>query len=168
MTDAVAAAIRAYFAGERAEMWILLAGCAVALALSIAHMLLARDAFARGLGIAVVIGVLILASTAIGLLRRDPGIESPLVAALATERRVDALTAERARIDVVISKYPVYRYAALALSLLALIAVAVTRRPMINGVAAGVLLLTVTLLIVDHHSEQRARGYAAALDIARR
>jgi uncharacterized membrane protein len=168
MSDAVAAAIRAYFAGERAEMGMLLAGCAVALALSIAHMTLARDAFARGLGIVVVIGVLILASTAIGLLRRDPGIESPLVAALATERRDDALTAERARIGVVISKYPIYRYSALALSLLSLIGIAVTRRPMINGVAAGVLLLTVTLLIVDHHSEQRARGYEAALDSARR
>ncbi len=163
MNDALTTAIRDYFAGERAEMWTVLAGSAVVLALSIAHMAIARDAFARGLGVVVVLGVVLLTSTAIGLLVRDPGIESALVSAVAGDRGDVAVAAERARIDVVISKYPLYRYAALGLSLLALIAVASTRRPMVNGVAAGVLLLTVTLLIVDHHSEQRARGYAEQL-----
>lgn len=168
MNDGIAAAIRDYFAGERHEMWLILAGCACALVLTALHNLSARDAFARGLGLVVVLGVLLLGATAVGLLRRDPGLQSALQASLAGDARTTALAVERARIQVVISKYPSYRYAALGLSLCALIAVALTRRPLVNGLAAGVLLLTVTLLVVDHHSEQRARGYAAILDAGSR
>ena len=67
----------------------------------------------------------------------------------------------------VIAKYPSYRYAALGLGLLAIVAVALTRRGWVVGAAAGVLVLLVAQLAIDHYSEARATRYAEQLGAAR-
>jgi asparagine N-glycosylation enzyme membrane subunit Stt3 len=56
----------------------------------------------------------------------------------------------------VIRKYPYYRVAALGLGVVALAAVALSRRGWVNGAAAGVLLLVVAQATIDHYSEGRA------------
>jgi hypothetical protein len=63
----------------------------------------------------------------------------------------------------VIRKYPLYRYAAIVLGLVALIAVVTMRRSAVVGAAAGLLVLVVAQWTIDHYSEERARRYDALL-----
>lgn len=162
------AAIHAYFRGERQEMLAILAG-SLLLALAAAGLwLAARDGFARGFGVAALAVALSLSSTAISLLLRDPPHEARLAAAVNGPDAPSAIGAEAGRMAEVIRKYPVYRYAALFLGLLALLAVAFFRRGWVVGAAAGVLLLVVAQWTIDHYSEERARAYARRLDEASR
>jgi hypothetical protein len=66
----------------------------------------------------------------------------------------------------VIRKYPYYRIGALGLGLFALVAVAVSRRAWVNGAAAGLLLVVVAQVGIDHYSEARAMRYAGQIRAA--
>jgi hypothetical protein len=47
--------------------------------------------------------------------------------------------------------------------MIALAAVALSRRAWVNGAAAGVLLLVIAQVMIDHYSEARALRYAGQL-----
>ena len=66
---------------------------------------------------------------------------------------------EQSRVFAVIDKYPRYRWAAGVFGLAALSILALSRQPWSHGVAAGLLLLVVAQVIIDHYSERRARAY---------
>jgi hypothetical protein len=164
--SALTSAIHGYFAGERHEMYAILVGSLGVVLIAGALHLAARDDFSRGFGAAALILALLLASTALTLLRRDPPHEAALVSALQGSGGRRALDAEAQRMTVVIGKYPGYRYAALVIGVAALLAAAFVRRGIVTGLAAGALLLVVAQAAIDHYSEARARRYTAQLDAA--
>ncbi len=162
-TEAITTAIREYFRGERVEMFAILGGSLALVVLAAVLYLAVRDGFARGFGVTALLIAGLLSSTAVSLLRRDPPHEARLVAAVQGGESGAALGAEAVRMGKVIANYPYYRYAALALGVLGLVAVALTRRGWVSGVAAGLLLLVVAQLAIDHYSELRATRYAAQI-----
>jgi hypothetical protein len=158
-TDAITAAIHEYFRGERQEMYAILAfSVGLVLVAGLLHAA-ARDGFSRAFGIASLVLAVLLSSTAVSLLLRDPPREARLVAAAQGGEVRAALAAEEHRMAEVVRKYPLYRYAATVLGLVALIAVVTMRRSTMVGVAAGILVLVVAQWTIDHYSEERARRY---------
>jgi len=164
--DALTVAIVAYFKGERQEMFAILAFSAGLVLVAAALLAAARDGFSRGFGVAALVLAGLLSSVAVSLLRRDPPHRAMLVAGLRGGDARGVVAGEASRMAEVIRKYPYYRLAALGLGLLALAAVALSRRGWVNGAAAGVLLLVVAQLAVDHYSEARATRYAGQLGAA--
>jgi hypothetical protein len=164
--DVLIAVIAEYFEGERREMFAIL-GCSLGLVLLAAALnAAARDGFARGFGVGALVIALALSATAATLLVRDPPHQVRLVAGLRGREARAVLSAEADRVAAVIEKYPAYRFAALGLAVVALAAAALTRRGWVNGAAAGLLLLAVAQLTIDHYSEARAARYAAGLRAA--
>jgi hypothetical protein len=164
--DALTLSIQEYFRGERQEMYAILAFSLVLVLAAGALHVAARDGFSRGFGIVALLVAVLLSSTAGSLLLRDPPKEARLLAAVRGADPGPALEAEAGRMAEVIRKYPLYRYAALALGFLAIVAVASVRRGSVAGAAAGVLLLVVAQWTIDHYSEARARRYAERLSPA--
>jgi len=164
--DVVTAAIEDYFRGERHEMLAILAGSLGLVLVAASLYAVARDGFARGFGLTSLLVAIVLSATAVSLLRRDPPHQARLVASARGAEPEAALAGEATRMAGVIAKYPSYRYAALGLGLLAIVAVALTRRGRVVGAAAGVLVLLVAQLTIDHYSEARASRYAGQLSAA--
>jgi hypothetical protein len=158
IADETITAIHTYFAGERAELSWLLVFCVLLLVTS-AVLWWQGDVYARGLAVGLLITALVGSSVSIPLLIRDRGTEKRLTAA--PERA--ALIAEKARMDIVVSKYAVYRYVLVALCGLALAAIVFRPHGFMAGLSTGILILAITVFIVDHYSEQRARRYVSAL-----
>lgn len=159
-------AIRDYFRGERQEMLTILAGALLLTLVAAALYAILRDGFAKGFTVVVVLAALLLTGTAASLLRRDRQLEARLQAEVRSASATEAVRTEAERVAEIVRKYPYYRYAALALGLTALAAVATTRHGWIDGAAAGLLLLIVAQLTIDHYSERRATRYAAQLHAA--
>jgi hypothetical protein len=166
MTAELLGAIAAYFEGERQEMYAILAGSMALVLLAGALNLAGKDGFARGFGATALLVALALSATAASLLVRDPPHHAMLVAGVRGPDAAALLAREAARMVDVLSRYPLYRLAALGLGLAALLAAALSRRGWVNGAAAGVLLLAAAQLTIDHYSEARARRYAERLDAA--
>jgi hypothetical protein len=164
--DALTGAIGAYFEGERQEMLAILAFSSGLVLVAGALHLAARDGFSRGFGVAALLLAVILSATAISLLRRDPPHRATLVAGLRGGEARAVVAGEASRMAEVIRRYPRYRLAALGLGAVALAAAASSRRGGVNGAAAGVLLLVLAQLTIDHYSEARAKRYAGELDAA--
>lgn len=158
--DALTTAIQAYFAGERHEGLAILAFSAGLVLVAAAIHVAARDGFSRGFGVVALLLAVLLSSTVLSLMRRDPPHQAELTAAIRGGDARSAVAAEASRMAEVIRKYPYYRIVALGLGLLALVAAAMSRRGWVNGAAAGVLLLVVAQVVIDHYSEARAMRYA--------
>ena len=114
-----------------------------------------------GLSVSLMMGVLSLAF--IWLLIRNPSLEQKVAATVQSENPRAAIDGEATRMTKVINSYRYYRYGFMALALIALVAILVTRSGLIDGIAAGVFVLMATQLIVDHYSEQRSVGYLYSL-----
>ncbi len=158
--------ISSYFRGERHEMFAILACSLILICASGLLYVLARDGFAKGFAVAVLVSALGLSSIAVSLLRRDPPHEVALLASLQGPEAQQALEQESARIAAFVPYYPSYRYAALALALIAGIAVLLIDAGWVKGAAAGVFLLAAAQFTIDHYSERRARDYADKLGSA--
>lgn len=162
--SAVAAlAVAQYFDGERREMLAIFAGSVACVLLALGLLLLTRDGFAKGLMVAVLVSAGLLSATAASLLVRDGTLRTRLQSELHSERIEQTVAAERERVSVIASKYRYYRYGACLLGLLALVAFATSQRDWVHGAAAGVLILVLAQVVVDHYSERRARHYLAQL-----
>ena len=155
-----------YFAGERKEMLLILSGSFVIAALAIWLWATTRNGFATAFAITVITFAVLLSATAVSLLVRDKELSSTLVQAIETDRQVSTITAERERIGMVLSKYPYYRYAAGVIALIALLGLTFSARGWIHGVAAGLMLMVVAQVLIDHYSEQRADNYFQKLSTA--
>lgn len=153
-----------YFAGERKEMLLIL-GCSLLLsALAFWLWMAVRDHFAVAFAITVIATSVLLSGTALSLFVRDKGLSDAIVQAMGTAQQTTSIAAERERIAVVISKYPVYRYAAGIIACIALFGLVFFARDWVHGVSAGLLLLVVAQVLIDHYSEQRASAYFKQLE----
>jgi hypothetical protein len=165
-SEALTTAVQAYFAGERHEGFAILAFSAALVLVSVAIHMTARDGFSRGFGAVALLLAVLLSATVISLMRRDTPHQAKITAAIRGGDAGAALVEEASRMADVIRKYPYYRIVALGLGLFALVAVGVSRRGWVNGVAAGVLLVVVAQVVIDHYSEARATRYAGQLRAA--
>ncbi len=150
--------IHTYFTGERSEQMALLAFCGLLLAAGLA-LICRGDLYMRGLAVALLLAAALFTSACIPLLIRDKATAERLTASPHNE----ALVIERDRIAKVVSNYPLYRYAYLAVAVLALIALMLRPSDVLAGLGSGLLILVCTGFVVDHYSERRATLYAAGL-----
>ncbi len=152
-------AVLEYFAGERQEMLLILSGSLLVTVLALWLWIATRTGFAAAFAITVIATAVLFSSTAVSLLVRDKEMSNTIVQALGTERQAASLTSERERIAVVLSKYRYYRYISSVIALIALLSLALSSRGWVHGVAAGLLLLVVAQVLIDHYSERRAERY---------
>ena len=164
MTDAtlLVDTSRDYFLGERSEMFAILIGAMLAVALALGTYLRLRDSFAIGFAVTVVVAALLLAGMAASLLQRDGGMLTALTQEAESGAAQVVRERELARISVVINNYPTYHRVAMVLGVLALL-LAVFFGAGARGVATGLLLLVAAQLVIDHYSESRARLYESRL-----
>ncbi|MGQ0709555.1 MAG: hypothetical protein ACT4NV_07360 [Rhodoferax sp.] len=136
ISQAVVAAAQHYFAGERREMLLILAGALVSVLLTGGLYLLVRDGFTKALLITVIIAACLLSVSAISLLNRDPKLHDGLVSV------------------------------SFVLALIACSGVFVSRAAWVHGAAVGLLLVVVAQLAIDHYSQARAERYLGQLHVA--
>ncbi len=157
--------VRWYFAGEKAEaFWILAAGVA-SLAAAIVLWFVAREPFARGLAMAL----LIVAGLGLGVggtvyFRSDAQAQQ-----LIEQRRANPAqfaAEEGPRIQQVVRSFAQYRIGYAVAVLLALFFVFVMGKPSQHGFAVGLLLLAAMGLTIDFFAERRADQYLQALQAA--
>ena len=154
--------VRWYFAGEKAEaFWILAAGV-VSLVGALVLWFVAREPFARGLAIAL----LIVAGLGLGVggtvyFRSDAQSQQ----LSGSWRAIPALFAaeDGSRIQQVGKSFAQYRIGYAVAVLLALFFVFVMGKPSQHGFAVGLLLLAALGLAIDFFAQRRAEQYLQAL-----
>ena len=154
--------LRAYFAGEKAEaFWILAAGLTSVVG-ALVLFAWVREPFARGLASALIlVAVLGLSVGGAVYFRSDAQARS-----LVELHHADAArfaTEEGARIRQVVAGFGWYRVGYLVAVLLALVLVFVLGRPWQHGLAVGLLLLAALGLTIDFYAEHRAVDYVDGL-----
>lgn len=152
-----------YFVGERQEMLLILEGSLLLTALALWFWFTTRTGFSAAFAITAIAAAVLFSGTAFSLLDRDQGLANSVLQTLGTENQAATLTAERERISVVLSKYPYYRYAAGVSAFIALLGLILSNRGWIHGVAAGLLIVVVGQVLIDHYSERRAEDYLCKL-----
>jgi hypothetical protein len=154
--------VRWYFTGEKAEaFWILAAGVASLLAATVLWFW-AREPFARGLAMALLIVAGLGISVGGSVYFRSDDQAQQLV----EQQRTDPaqFAAEEApRIQAVVKSFTLYRLGYAIAVLLALFFVFVMGKPSQHGFAVGLLLLAAMGLTIDFYAERRAQQYRDAL-----
>jgi lipoprotein signal peptidase len=154
--------VRWYFAGEKAEaFWILAAGV-VSLVGAIVLWFLAREPFARGLAMAL----LVMAGLGLSVggtvyFRSDKQSQQ-----LLEQQRISPAqfaAEEGPRMQQVVRSFAQYRIGYAVAVLLALFFVFVMGKPSQHGFAVGLLLLAALGLTIDFFAGRRAEQYLQAL-----
>ena len=154
--------VRWYFTGEKAEaFWILAAGVA-SLVAAIALWFVARDQFARGLALALLIMAGLGISVGGTVYFRSDAQSQQLIEQQRTNPSQFAAE-EGPRIQQVVRSFAQYRIGYAVAVLLALFFVFVMGKPSQHGFAVGLLLLAALGLTVDFFAERRAEQYLQAL-----
>lgn len=154
--------VRWYFTGEKAEaFWILAAGAASLLG-ALLLWFWAREPFARGLAM----GLLIFAGLGLSVggtvyFRSDAQAQQLIEQQRAAPAQFAA--EEGPRIQQVVKSFSHYRLGYVVAVGLALFFVFVMGKPSQHGFAVGLLLLAAMGLTIDFYAERRAQQYQQAL-----
>lgn len=160
---ALQSAVGEYFSGERSEMLLILTGSVLFIGLAVWLWMASRAGFALGFVVTVLAAAVLLSATATSLLIRDKGLATALLQGIGSPQQAAVVATERERIQGVVSKYRYYRGGAAVFAALSLLGLGLSHRGWVHGVAAGLLLLVVAQVLIDHFSEQRARLYLTRL-----
>jgi len=154
--------VRWYFTGEKAEaFWILAAGVA-SLVAAIVLWFVAREPFARGLAMALlVIAGLGLSVGGTVYFRSDA--QSQQLIEQQRSHPSQFAAEEGPRIRQVVKSFAQYRIGYAVAVLLALFFVFVMGKPSQHGFAVGLLLLAALGLAIDFFAQRRAEQYLQAL-----
>jgi hypothetical protein len=154
--------MRWYFAGEKAEaFWILAAGV-VSLAGAGVLWFVAREPFARGLAMALLIMAGLGLSVGGTVYFRSAAQSQELIEQQRTNPSQFAAE-EGPRIQQVVKSFAQYRIGYAVAALLALFFVFAMGKPSQHGFAVGLLLLAALGLTIDFFAERRAQLYLQAL-----
>jgi len=159
LTTSLQAAVRSYFAGERHEGVLIIAGTFLVAAFAVWLWAATRSSFALSFSATVVISGALLAATAGSLLVRDKPLAASVLQGIASTDRSTVTAAEHERVGVILSKYRYYRNGATMLAALGILGLLLSDRAWVHGISAGLLLLVVAQILIDHYSERRARIY---------
>ena len=164
-TEFLQTQISDYFAGERREMIIILIMVPVVMVLAGYLLSVARDRFALGFAAVVFLIGITVTMTTVSLLMRDKKASQELTTAAGSHQTVRAaFEPEVLRMVKVVESYPYYRYGAMILVIVGFVAVFIFKNSLVNGIAAGLLLVASAQFIIDHHSESRATVYKVAIE----
>lgn len=166
VTTTLQAAVNSYFAGERYEGVLIIAGSVLAAVLAAWLWAATRSSFAVSFGATVVLSGALLSATAGSLLVRDKPMASNFLQGIASPQRATVTATEHERVSVILSKYRYYRYGAAILAVLSILGLLLSDRAWVHGISAGLLLLVVAQILIDHYSEHRARIYHQQLSSA--
>src|SRR5512145_2167007 len=144
--------VRWYFSGEKAEAWWILAAGVASLVAAVVLWFVAREPFARGLAMAL----LIVAGLGVGVggtvyFRSDE--QAAQLVELQRTNPAQFTAEEGPRIRQVVHSFGTYRIGYAAAVLLALFFVFVMGRPSQHGFAVGLLLLAALGLTIDFYAE---------------
>ena len=154
--------VRWYFAGEKAEaFWILAAG-AVSLLGALVLWFVAREPFARGLAMALLIMAGLGLSVG-GTVYFRSDAQARQLLELQRTNPAQFTAEEGPRIQQVVKSFAHYRIGYAVAVLLALVFVFVLGKPSQHGFAVGLLLLAALGLTIDFFAERRAEQYLQAL-----
>lgn len=157
------AAVLDYFSGERHAMLLILVGAFLMAALAVWMWAATRSSFAIGFSGMVLAVSILLSGMAGGLRVRDRTLSRDIVEGIQSADQTATLKIERQRISTVIGKYAVYRRAVAIVAMLGLLALLLSDRSWVHGVAAGLLTLVIAQVLVDHYSQERAEAYLMAM-----
>lgn len=157
--SAVHMAVLEYFAGEREEMVTTIAVSLVIAAAAVWLLIYSRTGFAVALAISTVLAAGLMSTGLASLMVRDTGRSRELGAVLGTGEPPVIMASEKQRMVVVLSKYRYYRYGAALVALIAMAGVLLSQRGWVHGVAAGLLLIVLSQVMIDQFSETRAKTY---------
>jgi len=154
--------VRWYFAGEKAEaFWILAAGVASLVGAGVLWFV-AREPFARGLAMALLIMAGLGLSVGGTVFWRSDAQSQQLLEQQRTNP--SQFTAEEGpRIQQVVKSFAQYRIGYAVAALLALFFVFAMGKPSQHGFAVGLLVLAALGLTIDFFAERRAQLYLQAL-----
>ena len=154
--------VRWYFAGEKAEaFWILAAGV-VSMVGAIVLWFVAREPFARGLAMALLIVAGLGLSVGGTVYFRSDKQSQQLIEQQRTSPAQFAAE-EGPRMQQVVRSFAQYRIGYAVAVLLALFFVYVMGKPSQHGFAVGLLLLAALGLTIDFFAQRRAEQYLQAL-----
>ena len=154
--------VRWYFAGEKAEaFWILAAGI-FSLVCAIVLWFVAREPFARGLAMALLIMAGLGLSVGGTVYFRSDKQSQQLIEQQRTSPAQFAAE-EGPRMQQVVRSFAQYRIGYAVAVLLALFFVLVMGKPSQHGFAVGLLLLAALGLTIDFFAQRRAEQYLQAL-----
>jgi len=154
--------MRWYFAGEKAEaFWILAAGV-VSLVGAGVLWFVAREPFARGLALALLIMAGLGLSVGGTVFWRSDAQSQQLIEQQRTNPS-QFIAEEGPRIQQVVKSFAQYRIGYAVAALLALFFVFAMGKPSQHGFAVGLLLLAALGLTIDFFAERRAQLYLQAL-----
>ena len=154
--------VRWYFAGEKAEaFWILAAGIA-SLVAALVLWFVAREPFARGLAMALLILAGLGLSVGGTVYFRSDKQSQQLIEQQRTSPAQFAAE-EGPRMQQVVRSFAQYRIGYAVAVLLALFFVYVMGKPSQQGFAVGLLLLAALGLTIDFFAQRRAEQYLQAL-----
>ncbi|MGB7738602.1 MAG: hypothetical protein WBM03_05760 [Steroidobacteraceae bacterium] len=154
--------VRWYFSGEKTEAsWILVAGAA-SLVAALVLWFVAREPFARGLAMALLIMAGLGLSVGGTVYFRSDAQSQQLIEQQRTNPSQFAAE-EGPRIQQVVNSFAQYRIGYAVAALLALFFVFVMGKPSQHGFAVGLLLLAALGLTIDFFAERRAEQYQQAL-----
>lgn len=166
LTTSLQAAVSSYFAGERREGVLIIAGALLIAAFAVWLWAATRSSFAVSFGATVVLSSALLAATAGSLLVRDKPLAESLLQGIASKERTTVTADEHGRVGIILSKYRYYRNGATILAALGILGLLLSDRPRVHGISAGLLLLVVAQILIDHYSERRARIYHEHLSVS--
>lgn len=156
-------AVLGYFAGERHAMLLVLSAAAVMAVIAVWTWAATRTGFATGFSATVLAISMLLSSMAGGLLVRDRTLSRHIVEGIHSTRQTSIVLAERKRICAVISKYSLYRRAVAIIALFSLLTLLLSDRDWVHGLVAGLLILVIAQITIDHLSQERAEAYLLSI-----
>lgn len=158
-------AVAEYFSGERREMVLIIAGSLIFTILAAWLWVATRSGFAMSFAVTVLSAAILLSITAGSLLVRDKELSSVITEGIESPNMLSMLKTERERISILQSKYRYYRFGAALIAAFCVLGLMLSDRSWLHGVAAGLLLLVVAQILIDHFSERRAGVYINRLSV---
>ena len=157
--------LRDYFAGEKSEATLILLAGVLALAAAVWLWFWVREPFARGLAASLLLTATLGIGVGGSVYFRTDGQVRQLVELQQRDPARFALE-EGPRIRQVVKSFGQYRIGyAIALGM-ALVFVFVVGKPLVHGLAVGLLILAALGFTIDFYAERRAVEYARGLEAA--
>jgi lipoprotein signal peptidase len=154
--------MQAYFHGEKVESILMVAASIVILVVAGLLFFVLRHPFAKGLAVVLLLTAIVAGSVGGAIVLRTDKQLTSLVSLYRTDPQKYWET-EGARMAAVVKSFIYYRVLYGAACLVALLLVFASGRPVLHGVAVGLLLFGALGLTIDYFALDRAERYVAEI-----
>lgn len=154
--------MQAYFHGEKVESMLMVAASIVMLAVAGLLFFVLRHPFAKGLAVVLLLTAIVAGAVGGAIVYRTDKQLTDLVSLYRADPRQYRET-EGARMAAVVKSFIYYRVLYGAAAIIALMLVFASGRPVLHGVAVGLLLFAALGLTIDYFALDRAERYVAEI-----